>query len=187
MGRPWSHKELDTTEQLTLLLSLESFTAPLSIFFDYKMELIGFNEQRHFGNQPQNRHQSGACLHAHSFLSFLPLPRTLHEAGPPPQTHALELSPQMGPLCPSCPGNCIWAESQGCGSPQPPGQGHCAHCEQPGPLCVLCPEGSHDALKAFLKGFPWSLLLIASWRPRGCRKRGARGAQRPLEGQVPHV
>ena len=57
MGRPWSHKELDTTEQLTLLLSLESFTSPLSIFFDYKMELIGFNEQRHFGNQPQNRHQ----------------------------------------------------------------------------------------------------------------------------------
>lgn len=143
------------------------------------MELIGFNEQKHCGSQPQNRHQSGAYLHACGFLPFLPLPRTLHEAGPPPQTHAPELSPQMGPLCPSRPGVCIWAGLRGCGSPQPPGQGHCVHCEQPGPPCILCPEGSHDALKMFLKGLPWSLPLVASWRPRGCRERGPRSWEAP--------
>ena len=151
------------------------------------MGLIGFDEQRHFGSQSQNRHQLGARLHARSLLSFQPLPRTLHEAGPPPQTHTLELSPQTGPLHPSHPGDCIWVGLQGCGSPQPPSQGHCAHCEQPGSPCVLRPEGSHDALKAFLKGLSWSLLLVASGRPCGCRERGGHGAGRPLEGPASHV
>lgn len=42
---------------------LGTSTSPLSLFFDDKMELIGFNEQRHLGNQPQNRHSAISGFH----------------------------------------------------------------------------------------------------------------------------
>lgn len=126
---------------------LGTSTSPLSLFFDDKMELIGFNEQRHLGNQPQNRHSAISGFHPRWLPAlsdarhFLCWPGTLvaGEMGllhTPPLPGAETL--RTGRLYLYCPSGCVLQRlAQRCGTPEPFCQGRRAHRGQPRP--TACP------------------------------------------------